>query len=592
MAASKTQRKLTAILCADVVGYSRLMGADEEATIETLTAYRKVFTSEIKKHRGRVVDAKGDAILAEFASVVDAVNSAAEIQRQLAEQNAAIPDDRRMDFRIGINLGDVVVKDDVIYGDGVNIAARLEALAEPAGICISRPVYDQVKSKINLEFEYLGEQQVKNIAEPVRAYSALMAPDGTAIRAPRSKQSVQATAVHDKPSIAVMPFDTMSDDPEQMYFADGIVEDIITELSKFRWFNVIARNTSFAYRGRPVDIRKVAQELRVGYVMEGSVRKLGERARITAQLIEAATGNHVWAESYDCEMSSIFDVQDDITAQIVGSVNPELYSAEVKHARQKSTENLDAWSYAVRGRWHVTRLTKDDAVEAKRYLTKALELNPNHVAVLAFMAYSHITDVFFGLSASPPESIKQAMELSQQAISLDENDPWAQCARGMAMFVGKDQDKAIAHYRRAIELNPNFAIAYGYLSLVLAHAGEPLPAIEAGEKAIHLSPRDPELLHFYVGIGTAHFIAGDYAEAVNWAEKVIQVRPNVPSGYRLRAASLAYLGEIDRARKSLHEMLGLVPHATASLLRNAIHFKNPEDSDRYIEGLRKAGLPE
>ncbi|MCH9046141.1 MAG: tetratricopeptide repeat protein, partial [SAR324 cluster bacterium] len=394
------------------------------------------------------------------------------------------------------------------------------------------------------------------------------------------------------PRIAVMPFANMSGDPEQEYFSDGLAEDVITALSHWHSIPVIARTSSFTYKGQSVRVQRIAEELGARYVLEGSVRRAGNRVRITAQLIEATTGNHVWAESYDCEMRSIFDVQDDITAQIVGSVNPELYSAEVKHARQKSTENLEAWSYAVRGRWHVTRLTKDDAVEAKRYLTKALELNPNHVAVLAFMAYSHITDVFFGLSASPPESIKQAMELSQQAISLDENDPWAQCARGMAMFVGKDQDKAIAHYRRAIELNPNFAIAYGYLSLVLAHAGEPLPAIEAGEKAIHLSPRDPELVHFYVGIGTAHFIAGDYAEAVNWADKVIQVRPTVPSGYRLRAASLAYLGEIERASESLHEMLGLVPHATASLLRNAIHFKNTEDSDRYIEGLRKAGLPE
>ncbi len=331
-----TQRKLTAILCADVAGYSRLMGDDEEATIETLTAYRKVFTSEIKKHRGRVVDAKGDAILAEFASVVDAVNGAVEIQRKLAEQNAELPDERRMDFRIGINLGDVVVKDGVIYGDGVNIAARVEALAEPGGICISRPVFDQVESKLNLECEYLGEQKVKNIAKPVRAYKVnLTQPErGEQVEQPEAVSTASlvpdgiSLELPDKPSIAVLAFENMSGDSEQEYFSDGIAEDIITDLSKLSELFVIARNASFSYKGKAVLPQQVGRELGVRYILEGSVRKAGNRVRINAQLIDASTEKHLWAERYDRELKDIFALQDELTEKIVRALDVTLISGE------------------------------------------------------------------------------------------------------------------------------------------------------------------------------------------------------------------------------------------------------------------------
>ncbi|MBW7998534.1 MAG: adenylate/guanylate cyclase domain-containing protein, partial [Candidatus Glassbacteria bacterium] len=382
---SDTHRKLTAILSADVAGYSRLMGADEEATIETLTAYRKVFLSYIENHRGRVVDAKGDAILAEFSSVVDAVSSAVEIQRELAAKNAALPDDRRMDFRIGINLGDVVVKDDVIYGDGVNVAARLESLAEPGGICISRPVYDQVESKLKLEYDFLGEQQVKNIAKPVRAYKVLLEPGQAPTRTERAlrklargwrkaalaatvtvlvalvaalawnlyRQSVSDSALAafekeaafplpNKPSIAVLAFDNLSGDPEQEYFSDGLSENLITTLAKIPQLFVIARNSSFKYKGQQVDVRQVGRELGVRYVLEGSVQKAGDHIRITAQLIDAATGNHLWAGSYDREQKDIFQVMDDVTWQVVKELEVKLtYGEMVRHA-MKGTKNFAA----------------------------------------------------------------------------------------------------------------------------------------------------------------------------------------------------------------------------------------------------------
>jgi TolB-like protein/cytochrome c-type biogenesis protein CcmH/NrfG len=396
----------------------------------------------------------------------------------------------------------------------------------------------------------------------------------------------------DKPSIAVLPFVNMSGDPDQVYFVDGIVDDIITELSRFPYIFVIARTTSFTFKGKSVDIRQVGRELGVRYVLEGSVRRIGDRVRITAQLIEAETGNHIWAERYDRDLEDIFSVQDEITAQVVGSIHPELYAAEMRRAQQKPAENLDVWNYAVRARLHVLRLTREDSAEAKRLFGKALELDPNYVPALAFLVYSHLCDVLYGWSEAPPQSITEARSLARQAASLEENDPWVQCALGLTEFIAKDPDTAIAHYRRAIELNPNFALAHGYLSLQLGYAGEAEAAIEVGHKAIRLSPRDPELFHFHVGISTGHFVAGRYAEAVTWANKVIAARPETPGGHRLLAAGLAQSGQIAEAQRAMERLLSITPHLTATLLRNIVYFKRPADFDRYIDALRKAGLPE
>jgi adenylate cyclase len=483
------RRKRSAILSADVEGYSRLMSDDEEATVQSITSYREFMTSIIHTQNGRVADAKGDNILAEFASVVDAVRCAVEIQRGLKKRNSELPDHRKMEFRIGINLGDIIEEEEAIYGDGINIAARLEGLAHSGGICISGTAYDQVKNKLDLGYEYLGEQTVKNIPEPVRVYRVGMEP-GERRYPGRGKKGVpsEAPATSDKPSIAVLPFDNLSGDPDQVYFVDGIVDDIITELSRFPYIFVIARTTSFTFKGKSVDVRQVGRELGVRYVLEGSVRRISDRVRITAQLIEAATGNHIWAERYDRNLEDIFSVQDEITAQVVGSIYPELYSAEMRRARQKPVESLDVWNYAVRARWHVLRLTREDNTEAKRLFGKALELEPDYVPALAFLVYCHVCDVLFGWSQAPPESITEARRLARKAASLDENDPWVQCALGFTEFIAKNPDAAIAHYRKAIELNPNFALAHGYLSCQLAYAGEAEAAIEAGQEATRLSP--------------------------------------------------------------------------------------------------------
>ncbi|MBC8175856.1 MAG: adenylate/guanylate cyclase domain-containing protein [Deltaproteobacteria bacterium] len=593
MTTKDVKRKLTAILSADVQGYSRLMGDDEVATVETITAYRKVMTDLIQDHHGRVVDAKGDNVLAEFPSVVDAIQCSVEIQKELGVRNADLPEHRRMEFRIGINLGDVIEKEGTIYGDGVNVAARLEGLAEGGGICVSGTVYDQIENKLPMRYENLGEHRVKNITKPVRVYRVGMEPGER--RFPERREmgaASEAPELSDNPSIAVLPFDNLSGDPEQVYFVDGIVDDIITELSRFPYIFVIARTTSFTFKGKSVDVRQVGRELGVRYVLEGSVRKISDRVRITAQLIEAATGNHIWAERYDRNLEDIFSVQDEITAQVVGSIHPELYSAEMRRARQKPVESLDVWNYAVRARWHVLRLTREDNSEAKRLFGKALELEPDYVPALAFLVYCHICDVLFGWSQAPPESITEARRLARKAASLDENDPWVQCALGFTEFISKNPDAAIAYYRKAIELNPNFALAHGYLSCQLAYAGEAEAAIEAGRKAIRLSSCDPELFHFHVGIGTGHFVAGRYAEAVTWANKVIAERPETPAGRRLLAASLAQLGQIAEARRALEDVLSITPGLTATLLRNITHFKRPADFDRYIDALRRAGLPD
>ncbi len=482
MMEERVKRKLSAILSADVVGYSRLMGEDELGTVRTLEAYREMLAEITRNYGGRVVDSPGDNVLAEFASVVDAVECAVEIQKELKAKNEELAENRRMDFRIGINLGDVIEEGERIYGDGVNVAARIEGLAAGGGICISGTAFDQVEGKLELEFDDLGEQSVKNIKKPVRVYrvgteAGITDPGiGLEVRLP------------DKPSIAVLPFVNMSGDPEQVYFVDGIVDDIITELSRFPYIFVIARTTSFTYKGKSVDIRQVGRELGVRYVLEGSVRRISDRVRITAQLIEAATGNHIWAERYDRDLEDIFSVQDEITAQVVGSIHPELYSAEMRRAREKPVESLDVWNYAVRARWHVLRLTQEDNSEAKRLFEKALELEPDYVPALAFLVYCHICDVLFGWSQAPPESIKEARRIARKAASLDENDPWVQCALGFTEFIAKNPDAAIAHYRRAIELNPNFALAHGYLSCQLGYAGEAEAAIETGHTAIRLSP--------------------------------------------------------------------------------------------------------
>ena len=587
MASKGTQRKLTAILCADVVGYSRLMGADEEATIETLTAYRKVFTSKIKKHRGRVVDAKGDAILAEFASVVDAVNGAVEIQRELTDKNAELPDDRRMDFRIGINLGDVVVKDDVIYGDGVNVAARLESLAEPGGICISRPVHDQVRPKLELEYEYLGEQQVKNIAEPVRAYRVRMDESESASPQAPAKEADRPSRL---PAIAVLPLANMSNDPEQEYFSDGMTEDIITNLSKISRLSVTARNTVFTYKGKAVNVQQVGKELNVNHVLEGSVRKAGSRVRITAQLIDVSTGNHVWAERYDRELQDIFEVQDEITHHIVEALDVGLLDGEQARVWRQSTQNAEAYDYLLQGRsrWQSTR-TRQGMIQARRLLEEAVALDGNFAHALANLAAFCLEEVRHGWSQSPQASMSQGFELVNRAIALDDSLAYAWGIVAMFHLENKEHDQALRAAKRGVSLNPVGANVNTHFARAQFFAGKHKQALATIRKAEALTPTPTPRQLFSLGL---HCLwSGNLEEARAALKNALEQTPDSLEAHVILAATHAAQGQ--EAKREEQDILRIEPDFNLKeWVPRLFPFKDEADSERMMELLRKAGLPE
>jgi TolB-like protein/cytochrome c-type biogenesis protein CcmH/NrfG len=591
MVAQGVKRKLAAILSADVKGYSRLMGEDEVGTIHTLNAYKETMTGLIEHHHGRVVDAPGDNLLAEFGSVVDAVECAVEIQKELKTRNQGLPESRKMEFRIGVNLGDVVEDGQQILGDGVNIAARLESLSEAGGICISGTAFDHVENKLKLGYEYLGEQTVKNITKPVRVYRVLME-TGTVARkglgvAPKESM---ALPLPDKPSVAVLPFANMSGDPEQEYFSDGITEDIITALSKFRWFFVIARNSTFTYKGKTVDVKTVAEDLGVRYVLEGSVRKAGNRVRITAQLIDAATSLHVWAERYDRELKDIFAVQDEITENIVTAIGPEFLSAEMRRAQRRDVRSLDAWDYIMRAAFHYSRYSKEDVAEAQRLLQKAIELDPFNAEGFCLLAFTHLMQVQFGWCKSADLSIQEAAKAAKKAVAIDDRDAWAHTALGMVDLISRRHDDAIRRLRRAAQLNPSLANAYGALGRALTLAGESAEGVEQINKAIRLSPRDPFLVYWFAHLSMAVFTEGNYDVALQWGAKVIQENPSFPAGHRLMAAIYGQLGRIEEAQAALKELLLLMPGMTIDDVRKQVPFKDPIHMERYLDGLRKAGL--
>lgn len=588
MALENFKRKLAAILSADVKGYSRLMGEDEEGTIHTLKVYMEVITGFIQQQRGRVVATGGDSVLVEFTSVVDAVRCAVGIQEELKDRNKGLPEERRMEFRIGINLGDVVEEGDNILGDGVNVAARIESLAEAGGICISGTAYDQVKNKLAFGYEYIGEQAVKNIKEPVRVYRVLMEPE-TKVSEIASKEKV-AIPLPDKPSIAVLPFANMSGDPEQEYFSDGITEDVITALSKFRWFFVIARNSTFTYKRKAVDIKTVAQDLGVRYVLEGSVRKAGSRVRITAQLIDATTNHHVWAERYDRDVKDIFAVQDEITENIVTSIGPEFISAEMRRAQRRDVRNLDAWDYIMRAAFHHSHCEKEEVAEAQRLLLKAIELDPFYAEGFCLLALTHLTQVQFGWSESADQSINEAAKAAENAFKLDDRDAWTYTALGLVDLILRRYDNAIRRLKKAIDLNPSLANAYGALGQALALAGEYVEAVEQINKAIRLSPRDPFLVYWLGHLGLAAFAEEQYDVASQWGAKIVQENSSFPGGHRLLAASYGQLGQIKEAQAALMEVFHLMPGMTIDDVRKQVPFKNPDHMERYVDGLRKAGL--
>jgi len=588
MADEGFKRKLAAILSADVEGYSRLMDDSEEATVRTLNAYRTAINDLVQQYRGRVVDFPGDNILAEFTSVVEAVNCAVEIQRELAKRNAELPEDRRMQFRIGINLGDVIDEEGKIYGDGVNIAARVEALAEAGGICISGRVYDQVENKLELEYAYLGEHQVKNISRPIQVYR-IINQSNSIERFVFEKRAV--LPFPDKPSIAVLPFDNLSRDPDQQYFSDGITEDIITALSRSPWLFVISRNSSFAYREKLVDIRQVSMELGARYILEGSVRKAGNRIRVTAQLIDGSVGSHVWAEKYDGELKDIFDLQDQITSQVVASLLTQIQISLGEDVRHLNRPDVTTWDLLAHGWKLFYELTEKSLAEAETLCRRAVASTPSSCDAHHLLSGVLIHRTQMGYIADKNAAISEAYELAKQAIVLDERNEYAHWILGFIQLWRKKHDLAIAELKRAIELNPNCSLAFGSLGTVLSYSGEPDESIKNNEIAIRLNPRDVSIFFRYSGLAMAHFIAGRYSEAVHWARKTINRKPNWRVGHAVLASSLAQLNLLEEAKEAVDNYLENLPDETISKLR-FLPFKNHSDASRFLEGLRKAGLPE
>ncbi len=583
------QRRLAAILAADVAGYSRLMGEDEEGTLATLTAHLKELIEPcIAEHRGRVVKTMGDGVLAEFASVVDAVRCAVAFQEGMAERNADIPEDRRIEFRIGINLGDVIVQDNDVFGDGVNVAARLEGLAVTGGVVVSDKVHAEVRTKLDVGFDDLGPQEVKNIAEPVRAYRVRVK-DGPA-SAPGQVSGV-SLPLPDKPSIAVLPFTNMSGDPEQEYFAEGIAEDLITALSRFHWFFVIARNSSFSFKGASPDVRDVARDLGVQYVLEGSVRKAGSRVRITAQLIEAHSGRHVWADRYDRELDDIFALQDEITESIAAAVAPSFVSAEARRVERKPPEGFDAWDYAMRAKWHLWRINREDVAAARRLFHQAIERDPKSAVAYSGLATAYNMEMYYGWAESREDAASEAKKAAETAVALDDRDAEAHYTLGFVRFWSRQFDDAVKSVQRAIELNPNSAAAEGILGLIYGGMDDYEKTMQHVANAERLSPHDPDLSWWHLGRATAEFQVERYDEAVRWAKSVIELAPGLPSGWRMLAASCAHLDRLEEARSAIEQLLQLAPLTSIETSRATVP-ANEAWLESYLDGLRKAGLPE
>ena len=590
MAEDRVDRRLAAIFAADIAGYSRLMASDEEGTLRQLKAHRKqLIDPKITEHRGRIVKTTGDGALVEFVSVVDAVRCAVDIQRGMNQRNTDVPADKRIQFRIGINVGDIIIDGDDIFGDGVNVAARLEALADPGGILVSSIVHDQVRDKLSFGFEDMGEHTVKNIARPISVHrvSLTEATPPAAVKSATASAKTEPSTVT-RPSIAVLPFANMSGDPEQEYFADGISEEIITGLSRLRWLFVIARNSSFTYKGKAVDIKRVARELGVRYVLEGSVRKGGNRVRITAQLIDAATGNHIWADRYDGELTDVFALQDEITRKAVAAIEPSLLEAEGVRSQHRAPEDLDAWDMVMRANSQFWRLTKSDSEAAIAMLRRAVQRHPDYAPAHSMLAFALLVLRLVGWISIEPE-VNEPAALAAHAVELDDRDPWAHLALGYVAFTRRRTDEAVDEFQHALDLNPNFAAAHGFLGHALVLDGRSDQAIAHSEQAIRMSPHDPQNALFNVGLAAAHYLAGRYNEAIVYGRKAMQQRFGLTNGHRIYIASLAQAGQIDEARAALAKLQELQPgHSIAWIERNIPYTPGP--MAKFLEGMRKAGL--
>jgi len=625
------KRKLTTVFSADVVGYSRLMGEDEAETVRTLEAYKQVMFSLIKQHRGRVIDSPGDNILAEFASVVDAVQCGVAAQKELQARNAGLPESRRMEFRIGINLGDVIEEGDRIYGDGVNIAARLEALAEPGGICISKTAFDHIEAKLPLGYHFLGEQTVKNIAKPVGAYKVLMEPRVTVgeereeagvipfwrrkagiagaiavlvviigvvvwnvyLRPPPIEPaSVEKMAypLPEKPSIAVLPFENLSGDPQQEYISDGISEAIINALSNVPRMFVIARNSSFTYRGKPVKVQQVAEELGVRYVLEGSVQRSGEKMRVTAQLIDAIKGHHLWSERYDVDMDDLLALQDKIALNILVETQVKLTEGEQARLVKKETNNLKAYEKYLEASTYYYRTNREDMFKARQLYEEAIKLDPNFSGAYRGIAATHFWDAARKWSQDPDKSWHLATEYAQKALAMDENN-WGNLLFWSRIVDGNgEHEKAIEICRHVLELNPNSAIAYFALAGTLFNAGRYGEAIPLHEKALRLNPFPPAM--YYRNSALYYWFAGRYEDGIAASKKALRINPNDITTFRNLAAIHAVLGNDKEARGAAAEVLRLDPSFTIEREFRTIGWKDREGMERFKDALRKAGLPD
>jgi len=599
------------------------MEEDEVTTVRTLEEYRAILSGLIVKHQGRVVDSPGDNLLAQFTSVVDATEAAVEIQKELGAKNADLPENRRMEFRIGINLGDVIAEGERIYGDGVNIAARVESLSDSGGICVSGTAYDQIAKKLPLGYEYLGEQTVKNIEKPVRVYRVLMEPEAAGkvigekrpisrhwrwaavalivvaaalafwnfyFRPPFEPASVERMAYRlpDKPSMAVMPFDNMTGDKDQEYFSDGLTEEIITALSRTPKLFVIARNSTFTYKGKPVKVQQVAEDLGVQYVLEGSVRKAEDRVRITAQLIDALTGHHIWAEKYDRDVKDIFAVQDEITKKIITSLQVELTEGEQARVYGKRTQNLETYLLFLQGRDQLNRITPDGIFRGRQMIQEVITLDPGYASGYHMLALSYVNEVTLALTKDPRQSIARAVELEQKALALDDSLSHAHGLLGWLYTLQRQHDKGITECEEAVRLEPNAADAHYYLSLALKYAGRAEESIAMCKEAMRLNPIPAS--YYYHNLTTLYCLTGQYKEAIAAGKKAVDLEPNNMIARAFLAIAYSLSGKEEEASIEAKEVMRINPKFSVDKWEKTMPFKNKADKELIIAALRKAGL--
>jgi adenylate cyclase len=587
---TKVSRRLVAVFAADVEGYSRLMGADEVGTLKGLTERRAILDRFIGEHRGRIANTAGDSVLAEFGSAVDAVQCAVDAQDALTEANSALAPDRQISFRIGVHIGDVMVRAGDLFGDGVNIAARLQSIAKPGAVCISGATYDQVRKALPMTFVDLGVQQVKNIQEPIKAYQVGEPSEMREAAPARVTEAESPPPLPDKPSIAVLPFQNMSGDPEQEYFADGMVEEIITALSRFKSLFVVARNSSFTFKGKAVDVKRVGRELGVRYVLEGSVRKATGKVRIAGQLIDAMTGAHIWADRFERDLTDVFALQDEVTVAVVSAIQPKLLQTEIALATRRRPESLTAYDYYLRAMQQFYLATREGFAEALGFAYRALELDPRFAGVAAVAGVCHMNNVLWGYAVDPQFERKEAIRHFRLALSLDDGDPETLArAAVVSAFMVADSESEIEMADRAVALNPNSFNAWNCRGHIYRIAGLPEEAIRSFESAIRMSPIDPLLHRALLGIGFAFVELRRFDEAIVAAKKALRQNPSYSAAYRCLASAFAHLGRDAEAREAAARLLEVDPAFTISV---GIGRGGMRNSKLLIEGLRKAGLPE